>query len=158
MKIIFNKVTWYSKILAVIVFIFVLPSLTFYIGMRYQEVKGVNLANSESIKKEVSISELSDNSDTINLQCELNKKLKIRSMEVSNSPGPGSIYIPKNQTLITLQLGNGKESGFLNELTYSSKSATYANEDKSLVLEVKNNTATVKENGVPTYDNCILSE
>lgn len=34
----FTEVTWYSKLAAVIFFIGVLPVLTFYIGMKYQEV------------------------------------------------------------------------------------------------------------------------
>lgn len=41
MKIKFNKVTWYSKLAAVIFFIAILPIWTFYIGARYQEA--VNL-------------------------------------------------------------------------------------------------------------------
>lgn len=36
--IIFTEVTWYSKLAAVIFFIGFLPVLTFYIGMKYQEV------------------------------------------------------------------------------------------------------------------------
>jgi hypothetical protein len=34
----FTEVTWYSKLAAVIFFLGVLPVLTFYIGMKYQEV------------------------------------------------------------------------------------------------------------------------
>ena len=30
-----NEVTWYSKLLAVIVFLFGIPALAFYIGMQY---------------------------------------------------------------------------------------------------------------------------
>lgn len=39
MQIQWNKVTWYSKLAAIIVFILIVPLLTFYIGMRYQEVQ-----------------------------------------------------------------------------------------------------------------------
>lgn len=39
MKIKFNVVTWYSKILSVIFFIAVLPIWTFYIGMKVKEVE-----------------------------------------------------------------------------------------------------------------------
>ena len=38
MKIVWNQVTWYSKLLAVILFVFVIPALTFYIGMQYGEI------------------------------------------------------------------------------------------------------------------------
>lgn len=37
----FNQVTWYSKLAAIIFFIGVIPALTFYIGMKYQETKTV---------------------------------------------------------------------------------------------------------------------
>lgn len=37
----FNQVTWYSKLAAVILFLFIVPSLTFYIGMQYQLTKDV---------------------------------------------------------------------------------------------------------------------
>lgn len=38
MKIVFNEVTWYSKLAAVILFIGIVPILTFYIGKQYGEV------------------------------------------------------------------------------------------------------------------------
>ena len=41
MKIKFNEVTWYSKLAAVIMFILVIPALTFYLGMKVQETKDV---------------------------------------------------------------------------------------------------------------------
>ena len=37
--IVFNEVTWYSKLAAVILFIILIPMLTFYIGTQYQAVK-----------------------------------------------------------------------------------------------------------------------
>lgn len=38
MNIQWNTVTWYSKLLAVILFIIILPTWTFYLGMRYEEI------------------------------------------------------------------------------------------------------------------------
>ena len=38
-KIEFNKVTWYSKLAAVILFIFIIPWWTFYIGIQYEKTK-----------------------------------------------------------------------------------------------------------------------
>ncbi len=40
----FNKVTWYSKLAAIVFFIGILPTLTFFIGAQYQEVKNLNLS------------------------------------------------------------------------------------------------------------------
>ncbi len=37
-----NRVTWYSKLLAIVIFIGVIPTLTFYIGMKYQEAVDAN--------------------------------------------------------------------------------------------------------------------
>jgi len=39
MSIQFNKVTWYSKLLAIILFIGVIPTLTFYIGTQYEKTR-----------------------------------------------------------------------------------------------------------------------
>ncbi|MBI4087055.1 hypothetical protein HY416_03715 [Candidatus Kaiserbacteria bacterium] len=38
----FNEVTWYSKLATIIFFIGVLPSLTFYLGVRYEEVRRIS--------------------------------------------------------------------------------------------------------------------
>lgn len=38
----FNEVTWYSKLAAIIFFLGVFPTLTFYIGIQYQEVKDLD--------------------------------------------------------------------------------------------------------------------
>jgi hypothetical protein len=35
----FNEITWYSKLAAIVLFIGILPSLCFYMGMRYGEFK-----------------------------------------------------------------------------------------------------------------------
>ena len=37
----FNEVTWYSKLAAVILFLLVIPTLTFYIGTQYQLTQDV---------------------------------------------------------------------------------------------------------------------
>ncbi len=39
--IVWNKVTWYSKLIAVILFLLVIPAWTFYIGMQYQKTVDV---------------------------------------------------------------------------------------------------------------------
>lgn len=36
MAIVWNKVTWYSKLLAAIFFIFIVPAITFYVGKAYE--------------------------------------------------------------------------------------------------------------------------
>lgn len=39
MEIQWNKVTWYSKLAAIIFFVGVLPVFTFFMGMEYKEVQ-----------------------------------------------------------------------------------------------------------------------
>jgi hypothetical protein len=46
MKIEWNRITWYSKLGAIILFILVIPILTFYIGIQYE--KTTNILNSTS--------------------------------------------------------------------------------------------------------------
>lgn len=41
MKIEWNKVTWYSKLAAVILFIGILPVWTFYLGTQYEKTEQV---------------------------------------------------------------------------------------------------------------------
>lgn len=43
-----NRVTWYSKLGAILLFILVVPVLTFYIGVKYQETKDV-VSSAENI-------------------------------------------------------------------------------------------------------------
>lgn len=39
MKIVFNKVTWYSKLAAVFVFFVIVPCVSFYLGSYYEQTK-----------------------------------------------------------------------------------------------------------------------
>lgn len=43
--VVWNKVTWYSKLLAVLVLLVLFPALTFYIGMRYEEVQLLTMSD-----------------------------------------------------------------------------------------------------------------
>ncbi len=56
MKIEWNKVTWYSKLGAILLFIFVVPIVTFYIGTQYEKTvsllgENVIIDQGSSIKK-----------------------------------------------------------------------------------------------------------
>ena len=53
MNIYWNKVTWYSKLLAIIFFIAILPTWTFYIGMQYE--KTVDSYNVNDTPSQVSV-------------------------------------------------------------------------------------------------------
>ena len=51
MAIKFNEVTWYSKLAAILVFLLVLPILTFYIGTQYQKTADVVDASTRLINQ-----------------------------------------------------------------------------------------------------------
>ncbi len=51
-KIKFNEVTWYSKLAAIIFFLGILPTLTFYLGTRYHEVKNFDTVTIFQAEKE----------------------------------------------------------------------------------------------------------
>jgi hypothetical protein len=52
MKIQFNKVTWYSKLLSFIFLVIIVPIITFYIGMEYQKTVFV-LENNRKMSAEM---------------------------------------------------------------------------------------------------------
>ena len=51
MNIKWNKVTWYSKLIAAVLFIVILPTWTFFLGAQFQEVEG--LLKQNQVHKEV---------------------------------------------------------------------------------------------------------
>ncbi len=54
----FNKVTWYSKLGALILFIIIIPALTFYIGRKYEEVKILNNSINTNISNKTVVSKV----------------------------------------------------------------------------------------------------
>lgn len=57
-KIKFNKVTWYSRLFAIILFIAIIPVLAFYIGTQYQ--LAVDVASSSPVVQTVTVSKKDD--------------------------------------------------------------------------------------------------
>lgn len=52
MKVEWNKVTWYSKFGAVLLFLIVLPALAFYIGTQYEQVVSITSSVSNAVPAE----------------------------------------------------------------------------------------------------------
>lgn len=65
MTIVWNKVTWYSKLLAAIFFIFVVPAVTFHIGKTYEatRIEIASYSNPTSVTETDSINAMPQNMD-----------------------------------------------------------------------------------------------
>ncbi|MFA6463830.1 MAG: hypothetical protein WCV55_02395 [Candidatus Paceibacterota bacterium] len=66
MSIQFKKVTWYSKLLAIIVLFIVVPIVSFYLGNYYQETKIIiqNISASRSLENGTSTGSILDSTST----------------------------------------------------------------------------------------------
>jgi len=132
MKIEWNKVTWYSKLLAVILFLVVL-ALGFYIGALYEMVKVQNDALSTSIQNTSQIV-------SATFTCDAGKSLQ------------AVFYDDK----ATVSLSDGRIMNL--PRTISADGGRYANTDDSFVFWNKGNTAFIMENGTTTFSNCVTSQ
>ena len=72
MKIEFNKVTWYSKLAAVILFLFVVPFLSFYFGEQYGEL---NMESSTSAGSTATSQIFNSTPQVLNLSASDNNKM-----------------------------------------------------------------------------------
>ncbi|HVM73765.1 MAG TPA: hypothetical protein VMU13_02740 [Candidatus Paceibacterota bacterium] len=69
-----NEVTWYSRLLAIILFIGVIPTLFFYIGMQYEAIEGKS-TTSPTIQSTASQTLNTSQMGTIALQCANGKSI-----------------------------------------------------------------------------------
>ena len=173
MNIKFNEVTWYSKLLAVILFI-VVSVLFFCLGIQFQEIKqnkhnqdeldkyaqslfNESLKTPEKNNKDKPI--FVDNKNKLDFKCDAEKIFSLEYVQVFNSPGDGEIYIPIESTVLYLKLENGirealnhyktSDGGHINQ---------YINEDSKFIFETNSDKAFIKQNGVTTYKNCVVVE
>ena len=50
-----NEVTWYSRMIAIVIFVGVLPTLSFYIGMQYKAFQNVQAIYIQSVSVETTL-------------------------------------------------------------------------------------------------------
>jgi len=145
MNIEWNKVTWYSKLLAVVLFV-----LTFYIGFNL----GKESAEVNSISVPT-ISQLPANKliTTATYACKAGKTIVASYYESENKPvvNPGEPPIPIGS--VVLKLSDGRAMTL--PQTLSADGARYANADESIVFWSKGNGLTFTENGKETYLGCV---
>ena len=145
MNIEWNKVTWYSKLLALILF-----SLTFFIGFNlgkeYAEIKQENEANqSIDIKP----------TNTVSYSCKGGKTISASYYEGESKIAPSPDQPPVPGGSIVLTFGDGSKMK-LNQ-TISADGGRYANADESFVFWDKGNNALVLENDKEkSYTGCTL--
>lgn len=126
MKIEWNKSNRFSLILAIIIYVGTF-ALGFYLGqMRGCADAVLNQSLEENIINDVIF------------DCEDNKNIH-------------AIFF---QNKVELYLSDGRN--FLLHQTISASGARYANEDESFVFWNKGDTAFIQEDGVSTYNNCVI--
>jgi len=126
MKIQFNKVTWYSKALAIIIFVGTF-FLGFWLGQRYETFNCI-IADSE-------------------------KQLQIINTAVFACPDNKAIYAEFTKNKVSLKLSDGRE--IILPQTISASGARYANNDETFIFWNKGNGAFIEENEFTTYQDCI---
>lgn len=127
-KIELRKVTWHSKLLAIIIYVATL-FLGFFLGIRYENAK-----------------------TTVILYEKENSAIKA----VFACPGDKAIYAEFVADKVNLLLSDGRSLSIPRAI--SASGARYANADESFVFWNKGNGAFIEEKGSVTYDGCVTAE
>ncbi|MDD4358313.1 MAG: MliC family protein [Candidatus Pacebacteria bacterium] len=132
MKIEWTKVTWYSKILAIVIYVGIF-FLAFYLGAKWGEANAILSLNPIENQKSNVIT-------NANFICDNDKSINAlffgQKVELSLSDG-------RNMMLIQ---------------TISASGARYANNDESFIFWNKGDTAFIQEGDETTYDNCLVEQ
>ena len=102
--------------------------------------------------------EISNNRD-LSFTCDGGKTFKASYAQVDHSPGPDTIYIPETLTVLDLFLPNETLSLLNNPIVRVDSFSQYISEDKKSIFQVYENglKGLVQQNGVITYNNCVLN-
>ena len=106
MHIEFNKVTWYSKLGAIILFLIIVPYITFYFVQEYQEIKDIN-KSIEINNKSTNIINSQVNTDFLNGTYEIDGEL----IKFNNGKA-GEIYIFNEPIIADLDNNNKSDAVF----------------------------------------------
>lgn len=135
MSIEWNKVTWYSKIIAVIIF-FGIYAVGFYVGNVYGKVTYLTNIKDYS-DSDLSIKNKNKVINSVVFYCDKNKE--IRATFLSNG-------------MVDLSLSDKRNINIPQAV--SASGARYTNNDESFVFWNKGNTAFIEEKGNVTFSNC----
>ncbi|HEY4479275.1 MAG TPA: hypothetical protein VI981_02885 [Candidatus Paceibacterota bacterium] len=92
-------------------------------------------------------------SNRLNFECTGERKFSLEYMQIDHSPGPGAVYIPETRTSVNLQL-ESQEIALLNQPSFSDSFSSFISADKSTVLQIKNELASIVQNGKVMYEKC----
>jgi hypothetical protein len=106
---------------------------------------------------EVSETISEENTNRLNFQCDAGKKFSLEYFQVSNSPGPGEIYIPNTTTGLDLKFSDGSmEHVSFSKVSNGGRVSQYLNQDSTILFETDSDKAFIKQNGNITYSNCVV--
>ena len=150
MKIEFNKVTWYSWTLAGIIFLVIVPVLTFYFWSQFNDVaqvyKGIEV---ESLSSE---SQLNKIIASASYECKAGKTISAIFYKGQDEPVVSG-QPPKPSGSVKISLSDGRDMTL--SQTISADGGRYATPNESLIFWSKGNGAFVQENNLETYSNCV---
>ena len=135
MKIKWNKISKYSQILAIIIYVGTF-SIAFYLGQMW------GAAN--AILDQSLVDESKQSPDNV---------INSATFNCDNEKTINAIFFNDS---VGLSLSDGR--GLILPQTISASGARYANEDESFIFWNKGDTAFVQEGNINTYDNCLISQ
>ena len=138
MKIEYNRVTWYSTVIAVILYVGTFL-FAFYLGEQAEAIK--NIANPKNSTATTTTNTETDSViNSVTFNCDSNKTIQ-------------AIFF-KDKVELTLSDGRN----MLLSQGISASGARYANSDESFVFWNKGDTAFVQEGDKTTFDNCSIAK
>ncbi len=133
MKIECNKVTWYSILLAIVIYVGIFL-LAFYLGQRYEAVQSAkSITNNQTAQNENIIT-------SATFICSGDKLIQ-------------AVFFNDK---VELTLSDGRSMLLVQGI--SASGARYANNDESFVFWNKGDTAFVQEGNNTTYENCVIEK
>ncbi len=133
MKIEYNKVTWYSMVLAIVMYVGIF-ALAYYLGN-----KCCSLLNPAPVQ--------------LQQQNQANNKITNASFACDNNKTINAFFFNEK---VELTLSDKRNLLLLQGI--SASGARYTNTDQSIVFWNKGDTAFMEENGKNTYENCLIGQ
>ena len=147
MKIEWNKVTWYSKLLAAVLFIVVF-CVGYNLGKKAEQVEQLSLPPQDSSTPKLI--------NTVFYKCDGSKTILAKYYEGINTPGDAT-HPPIPGGNVELKLSDGRNVALYQ--TISADGGRYANSNESFIFWSKGDGAFVMEgkSNNTTYNNCVES-
>ena len=139
MSIVLTRVTWYSRLLAVIFFIFGLPILTFYLGSQYEETKlSLESYGVSTIAPQSTVTTLAPTKTNTQTNTQASPAVALSGIQGKTS-ATGSIIVKKGTTVITETMipKNGSFVFFLDPGTYTLSSSNKTFNEATIIVKAR---------------------